>query len=296
MAWGIKRRFEFIEMRLYWEGQINRKDLVNFFGISIPLASTDLRNYSEKAPNNMAYDSSAKLYATTSGFSPKYISTEPSEYFNHLLRSKKNNFDDSFLGSPLPFYTLPFPGIAVNSEVLRKIIHVFKQKKALEIKYQSMSNPDPQWRWITPHALGFDGFRWHVRSFCHKDSSFKDFTLGRIRDIGNERKHLIEPSSDLAWNNLLQLNIIPHPDLPEHQKRSVENEYGMINGVLIIDIKVAFAYYFLKRLGYDKGHETRGSKEQQTILANAKKVWNKILILNEMTVAVPTFSSERNKK
>ena len=42
VRWGIERRLEFIEFRLFWEGHINRGDLMAAFGISINQASTDL--------------------------------------------------------------------------------------------------------------------------------------------------------------------------------------------------------------------------------------------------------------
>ena len=33
LKWGVERRLEFIEFRLFWEGSINRADLVEFFGV-----------------------------------------------------------------------------------------------------------------------------------------------------------------------------------------------------------------------------------------------------------------------
>ena len=43
--WGVERRYEFIEFRLYWQGRINRSDLMEVFGISVQQASKDLSNY-----------------------------------------------------------------------------------------------------------------------------------------------------------------------------------------------------------------------------------------------------------
>lgn len=40
-----KRRIEFIDFRLSIDGKIDRADLVDFFGISIPAASLDLSYY-----------------------------------------------------------------------------------------------------------------------------------------------------------------------------------------------------------------------------------------------------------
>ena len=41
-CWGVEKRFEFIEFRLFWEGKINRKDLIDQFAISVPQSSIDL--------------------------------------------------------------------------------------------------------------------------------------------------------------------------------------------------------------------------------------------------------------
>ena len=59
---------------------------------------------------------------------------------------------------------LPVPGRRIDAEVLRSLLSAVRTGTAIQIEYQSMSpeNPDPLWRWITPHAFGFDGFRWHV--------------------------------------------------------------------------------------------------------------------------------------
>ena len=40
--WSVGQRLEFIDFRLFWEGHVNRGDLVSFFGVSVPQASSDL--------------------------------------------------------------------------------------------------------------------------------------------------------------------------------------------------------------------------------------------------------------
>ena len=60
LKWGVERRLEFVEFRLFWEGSINRADLVEFFGVSVPQASKDLALYQERAPGNMDYDTREK--------------------------------------------------------------------------------------------------------------------------------------------------------------------------------------------------------------------------------------------
>jgi len=66
---------------------------------------------------------------------------------------------------------------------LRSVVGAIRRSEAIEVKYQSLSSPEPRWRWIAPHAIAFDGFRWHTRAFCLTDKAFKDFLLSRMLEI-----------------------------------------------------------------------------------------------------------------
>jgi hypothetical protein len=51
LRWGVERRLEFIEFRLFWEGHVNRGDLMEAFSVSMNQASTDLNRYIGMAPD-----------------------------------------------------------------------------------------------------------------------------------------------------------------------------------------------------------------------------------------------------
>jgi hypothetical protein len=74
----------------------------------------------------------------------------------------------------------------IDIKVLRKILDASREGVSVDVFYQSMNKvrPDPIWRRITPHAFGYDGFRWHARAYCHLEHKFKDFLLPRILDVG----------------------------------------------------------------------------------------------------------------
>ena len=65
---GPEQRLEFIEFRLFWEGVVNRSDLVGRFGVSVPQASNDLTAYRQLAPENVIYDLSGKRYVPATTF------------------------------------------------------------------------------------------------------------------------------------------------------------------------------------------------------------------------------------
>ena len=45
LRWSIERRMAFLDACLFWAGQVNRSDLIERFGISVPQASFDLARY-----------------------------------------------------------------------------------------------------------------------------------------------------------------------------------------------------------------------------------------------------------
>lgn len=65
LRWGVEQRLEFIEFRLFWEGHVNRSDVMEQFGLSVNQASSDLNRYISFAPDNMTYDKSARTSART---------------------------------------------------------------------------------------------------------------------------------------------------------------------------------------------------------------------------------------
>jgi hypothetical protein len=67
----------------------------------------------------------------------------------------------------------PLPERANDPLVLRAVLRAMRERRALDVLYQSMSRPSPMQRVIEPHALAHDGFRWHARAYDRetKDSS-----------------------------------------------------------------------------------------------------------------------------
>ena len=274
LRWGAERRLEFIDFRLFWTGRINRSDLTEQFGISTPQASADLARYQELAPTNVLYDPSLKCYLATARYRPVFEVDNSNRYLAQLnsLASGTITREEVWLAEAPEFRIVPTPGRSVDSQSLKAILRGIRDRLALRIRYQSMSKPEPHWRWITPHALGFDGFRWHVRALCHNDETFKDFVFARICDISDSKPHTINSGADKAWFDSVTVIIAPHPGLSESQSKAVELDYGMPEGVRAITVSSAFLYYFLKRMGLDGDLDHKRPQDQQIVLVNRKEV------------------------
>jgi len=274
LRWGVERRLEFIEFRLFWEGHVNRGDLMDAFGVSVNQASTDLNRYIGMAPDNMVYDKSARTYIRGSKFDPLFLKLDASRYLSQLRSVADGILDraDAWIGQLPPYDAAPTPVRGVNSKTLRSVVAAIRRSEAIEIKYQSLSRPEPRWRWIAPHAIGFDGFRWHARAFCHTDQSFKDFLLSRIIETRNTKLSHAGAEGDADWNEQVTLEIGPHPELSETQQKVIALDYGMRSGRAKIPVRKALLYYALKRLGLDTDPTARRPQDQQIVLLNRTEI------------------------
>jgi len=274
IRWSVERRLEFIEFRLFWEKKVNRSDLVDFFGISIPQASADLGRYQEVASQNLVYDNRAKSYLAAPEFQPVLLELDAQRYLAQL-RLMANGIlpkEESWLGSVPPYATIPSIARRVDPEKLRKVLDVIRTGSAMHVEYQSLSRPDPLWRWLTPHALAFDGFRWHVRAWCHTRQNFQDFVFARMLAIGESRPDQIDADRDMEWKRFVTMRIGPHPELVEAARKAIELDYGMQYGELSVQTQVCLSFYLERRLGLDIDPDKVRPVRQQIVLLNREEV------------------------
>jgi len=273
LRWGVEQRLEFIEFRLFWDGHVNRSDLMAQFGVSVNQASMDLNRYIGFAPDNMVYDKSARTYVRGPGFTPQFLEPDASRYLAQLRSVADGILDreDSWIANLPAYAASPTPVRGVDPVTLRFVIGAIRSTEAIEVKYQSLSNPDARWRWIAPHAIVFDGFRWHTRAYCQIGECFKDFLLSRIIEIRESRESLVSPDDDSDWNAEVVLEVGPHPALSETQAKVISLDYGMRGGKAKIKVRRALLYYALRRLGLDTDPTARRPQDQQIVLLNSSE-------------------------
>lgn len=273
LSWGLESRLQFIDFRLRWEGRINRTDLIEHFGISVPQASLDIAKYTELAPSNLTYDRSSKTYTAAPSFYPLYQRSSAQHYLSELLATKMGVIEPatSFIGSSLEADWAPSPWRTINEQTVEAVVRAIRQQEAIWVSYQSMTSMDESVRLLSPHALGNDGFRWHMRAFCHKRLRFSDFVLARILRIDGFEASQVNALQDSHWQTLLTLVLAPHPDLPAAKKRVLELDYGMENGQVKLSCRQAFLYYTLRRLGLHT-KEAPDPLAQQITLKNRDEI------------------------
>lgn len=255
IRWGTERRLEFIEFRVYWEGGIRRADLTATFGVSVPQASADLSLYQEQAPGNIVYDSSEKKYIATEGFAPKFCDVSAEKYLAYLKDSagEQLQLSDSWMSQIPAAETMQLPARRVSPETLKQLVTAVRKNRSVEVAYYSLSKDRAEraWRRISPHAFAFDGMRWHVRAFCHRDSKFKDFVLSRCAGVRAEAAPGSDPADDRLWHERVTVVLQANPRLMPHQRAALEEDYDMVDHLLTITVRRALLFYFERFLRLD---------------------------------------------
>lgn len=252
-----QERLFHIDFKLRFLGTINRNDLVNRFGIKEAAATRDIALYKELAPNNITYDTKAKTYIGTEQFLPlfKYQGSQALSALCYGLGDDHVASSGSLITTESPTQ-LNLPNLDVLAEITRAI----HQKKALVIDYRSLSSGLTQ-REIVPFALVDNGLRWHVRAYDRKRARFTDFVINRIvfaKLLSTKITKSETKESDIQWNRIVEIHIVPHPKL--QYPETIEVEYGMTNGMLKIFVRAAVAGYVLRHWNIDCSpeHELQG--------------------------------------
>ena len=271
--WAGTQRYAFIEFRLFWHGRINRSDLMDTFGISTQQAAIDLTGYAKAYPDNTFYSRQARGYIILDSFQPNFIEATSEDYLAQLLAVKQGLLRrDASWTNDYAIGSITTPAREVEPEALREVLAAIEAEKALCVTYQSMSYPEPRSRWIEPHSLAFDGFRWHARAYCCNDSIFKDFLLSRMTAVKGQRPRTADPAQDTDWHTEVILEIGPHPALSPGQKKAIGLDYNMQRGRGQIKTRRALMFYTLNRLGLDTDPDARRPQDQQIVLLNRDEI------------------------
>jgi hypothetical protein len=211
------------------------------------------------------YDLSAKRYFATAEFKPRFFKPNADRYLAQLtaLATEVISLDDTWLSRPPEMSVIPIPRRKVDPVILRAVLGAIRSERSIEIEYQSLNTatPEPVWRRITPHAFASDGFRWHIRAFCHRDSTFKDFLLSRCCGTRAEGSPGASPEADKEWSTHFDVQLKSNPKLSPDQRKAVELDYEMQDGVVTLPVRLALLYYFDKRLRADLApNPTSGAK------------------------------------
>ncbi|RFC46511.1 MAG: putative DNA-binding transcriptional regulator YafY [Verrucomicrobia bacterium] len=253
--WAVRERLAFVERVAWWRGAVNRGDLREVFGISSAQASADLQLYLELNPGSMAYNLKTKRYESSSGMPCVLHGPRLEEGVRQFLGevAPVSVLGTGLAGSRVDLSAAPMRKASpvVERHVFLSLLH----RQRLRIRYWSVRSSRDSVREIAPHALGHDGYRWYVRAWCFEDSGFKDFVLSRIERADWPGAPFLPGVRDEAWENFVDVILVPNQSLDELQRRTIERDYGMEGGHLRFRVREAMLEYCLAHLRVRGGVE-----------------------------------------
>jgi len=262
MTQAQRDRLAFIELRLWFAGDIRRQDLVSRFGVQSAAATRDMALYKELAPNNIDYDPKGKAYVLGADFNALFDYTPA-----RVLSWFSEGFGDGEPTRIKPWIICDTPSRLTQPDLntLASVTRAIYQQCPLQIEYHSISSGQSV-REIIPFALLDNGLRWHVRAFDRKSQEFRDFVITRIKQPVVMKGVPVEAhersDQDIQWTRIVEIELVPHPDQPRPE--ITEMDYGMRDGVLRMKLRAATAGYILRQWSVDctpdhslRGHEYR---------------------------------------
>ncbi len=209
------------------------------FGVSNVQASRILASYRLAFPQNLEIirGESRGRYGPSTRFKPGAAGLSVDRYFQIALKSN----------IPISFEDTRYDFTNVDPKTFRMIHSAISNENALEIKYRSMNNPNGLERIIHPLAFAFAGRRWHVRAFDETTSEHRDFNLARIDSVKSVNTNIIPPA-DKDWNEIVELQLRPHPDLSPDQKQLIRDELFSGASGRNVSTRKALIKYVLREL------------------------------------------------
>jgi len=274
VRWGVRRRLEFIDFRLFWDGRFNRKDLSETFGISPQQASADIAQYEQVAPNNLFYDGREKAYLRAAGYGPALIRHSVERYLLQLVAVEHRwmRADDTWFDEPPPFEVVRLERRRTDPDVLLRIVDAIRLKCELEVEYASITGSPELPRRIAPHSLVHSAGRWYARAWARHHNEFRDYNLDRILTVGATMPANVDQTLDFMWIHLIDLEIVPNPELAEERKAAIAAEYNMTDGVLIMPCRLSTAFYMMSANNLDVDAGLLAPEKQQLVLRNRAAV------------------------
>jgi hypothetical protein len=294
--WGVQRRLEFIDFRLFWEGRFNRSDLSATFAISAQQASADISQYEKIAPANLRYDRAEKTYIRTDGFAPAFIGETIERYLLQLVAMENRWMrpEDTWFDSMPPVEVITLGRRPTDPKVLLRVLDAIGKRQEIDIGYASLTGSVQPSRTIAPHALAHSAGRWYVRSWSKDHNDFRDYNLNRMAAVSDNRPATIDPTLDFEWVHKINLDIRPNPQLSLERQTAVAAEHGMTDGRLLRPCRLSLSFYLMSEYNLDVEPGVLKPEKQQIVLQNRGEVIQARTLSRQMSIEALARASQGN--
>lgn len=274
----IRKRLEFIEFQLFWEGTVGRKKLQDQFSISPQQATKDLNSYIEFCPDNLLYDPRLKTYVRSPKFKTYWIEGTAEEYLMQLelLHQGHREAKEIWIDTQPSFDIVSAQSRKIDPKTLSFVLAAIRFDARIQMRYVSLSSNSEAYRILKPHSIASDGHRWHVRAFDCDKKQYSDFVLSRIEEINLFGFAEEDMPRDEAWVDTVPLVLMPDTSLESSARKKLQLEYGMKKGRLRLEVRQAMLFYYLRYYGFDPFEMDKGVIRNKSsfrlMIANLKEV------------------------
>ena len=253
-----RQRLAYIEFRVWFFGEVTRKDVLDRFGLATAAGTRDMVLYRDLAPNNVAYEGTVYRYQPT--FTPLF--EHQAERVLAMLTAGFGEGEPPSMGESLP-HAVPARLNQPPLDILAAVTRAIHGGYPLRLTYHSMKTGAVA-REIVPHALVDSGLRWHVRAYDRTKGEFRDLVLTRMENIEPlENQSTVNPvqshelpAADAQWQKEINLDLLPHPAHPHPS--SIARDFGMgALGALRVTLRAAVAGYVLRQWQVDCSPDAR---------------------------------------
>lgn len=253
-----RQRLAYIEFRVWFFGEVTRKDVLDRFGLATAAGTRDMVLYRDLAPNNVAYE--GKVYRYQPTFTPLF--EHQAERVLAMLTVGFGEGEPPSMGESLP-HAVPARLNQPPLDILAAVTRAIHGGYPLRLTYHSMKTGEVA-REIVPHALVDSGLRWHVRAYDRTKGEFRDLVLTRMENIEPiENQSTVNPvqshelpAADAQWQKEINLDLLPHPAHPHPS--SIARDFGMgALGALRVTLRAAVAGYVLRQWQVDCSPDAR---------------------------------------
>ncbi len=274
VKWGVRKRMEFIEFRLFWYGRFNRPDLSSAFDISAQQATNDISMYQRHAPGNCQYDPKQKSYVRLPDFNPNLLKRGGERYLLQLvaIASGWMERNETWFEEMPPVEVVSLERAPVDTMHLMAILDAIRLKQKLTVSYHSMTGAPASERTIAPHAITHSKGVWYVRAWNEGHNDFRDYHLNRIGATRNAEPSDIDYDLDYQWFQKINFVLAPNPLLDESIQVAIRNEYAMVEGTKTVAVRLSHAFYLMDQYNLDLEEGQIPPKKQQLILKNREDV------------------------
>jgi hypothetical protein len=251
--WAARERLRFIERVVYWRGSIRREEVAGAFNLSAHQISADLQKYQELCPGALVYSLKRKCYEGAADMKCRLHEPKLEEALAMFLE-EDGRWEVSAMGVSLADRSgavgrVALPVRRADPKVERRIFLAVMLNRKIRVIYRSVHGAGTEaWRWISPHAFGHDGYRWHVRAQCGNDGKFKDFVLSRIQEAEFPQESAGLLPMDEEWEIWETLHLVPNPDFTPEQQAGLRLDYDIPAGGLELKVRKAMLEYTSEHL------------------------------------------------